>query len=77
MFKAKRRTRVTLPRKTSARDVLVGVRHRRNYKTSCAEAVHSFKDGSKASGIVGGISETQCATEAAEALMSYSTDGCH
>ena len=37
--------------------VLVGVRRRRNYKTSCAEAVHLFEDRSEARGIVGGISE--------------------
>ena len=34
------------------------------YKTSCAEAVCLFEDGSKAKGIVRGISESPCATQA-------------
>ena len=53
----------------SARDVLVGIQHRRNYKASCAEAVRLFENGMKARGIVGGISETPCATQAIEALI--------
>ena len=36
---------------------------------SCAEAVRLFEDGLKARRIVGGISETPCATQAIKALI--------
>ena len=36
---------------------------------SSAKAVHLFEDGSNARGIVGGISESPCATQAIKALI--------
>ena len=75
-------TRVILPRNTSTGDqalerVLVGIRHQRNYKTSCAEAVHLFEDRSKAKGIVEGFQKPCAPYRQLRFLSSYSTDGCH
>ena len=63
----------TLPKNTIAGEALecslVGIWHQRNYKTSCAKAVHLFEDDSKARRIVRGISESPCTRQATEALI--------